>query len=43
MFFNEGATGVELLTYQTAADCSYIELYSHVSLNIVYVLLENTK
>ena len=43
MFFSEGATGIELLTYRTAPDCSYIELYTHVSLNIEYVILVTIK
>ena len=43
MFFSEGATGVEPVTYRTAADCSTTELYTHVSLNIEYVIQETIK
>ena len=32
MKHNKGATGVEPVTYRTAADCSTTELYTHVSL-----------
>ena len=43
IFVSEGATGVEPMTYQTAADCSTIDVYTHVSLNIEYLILETTK
>ena len=45
MFFSEGSTGVEPVTYQIATDCSNTttELYTHVSLNIEYGILETRK
>ena len=43
MFLSEGGTEFEPVTYRTTVDCSTTELYTHVSLNIEYVILETTK
>ena len=43
MFFTEGATGVEPVTFWTTTDCSTTKFYTHVSLNIEYVILETIK
>ena len=37
------ATGLQLVTYRTRADCYTTEQYTHVSLNIEYLILETTK
>ena len=36
IYFGEGATKVELVTYKNVADCYSSELYTHLSLIIEY-------